>query len=147
MAAIKKNTARVAVQAKPCQKQAGPITLPTWQQTMQTALAYAQVSLERLDDAISSDLDWDDADVDADVCLAMELALERIKRMRAYPPAERGAFEVEWYAAASVVNLSVRVFSRPDSYYFRCLESLQKLFEVLAPALEFVDLQERRHGQ
>ncbi len=119
----KKNTARVAVKAKPCQKQAGPIALPTWQQTMQTALAYAQDSLERLDNAISSDLDWGDADVDADVCLAMELALERIKRMRADLPAERGAFEIEWYAAASVVNLSVRVFSRPDSYYFRCLET------------------------
>lgn len=143
----KKNTAREAVKAKPCRKQVVSATLPTWQQTMQTALAYAQNSLERLDDAISSDLDWGDADVDADVCLAMELALERIKRMRADLPAERGAFEIEWYAAASVVNLSVRVFSRPDSYYFRCLESLQKLFEVLAPAVEFVDLQERRHGQ
>lgn len=145
--ATRNNIARVAVKAKPCLKQAAPITLPTWQQTMQLALAYAQDSLERLDDAISSDLNWGDADVDADVCLAMELALERIKRMRADPPAERGACEVEWYAAASVVNLSVRVFSRPDSYYFRCLESLQKLFEVLAPVVEFVDLQERSHGR
>lgn len=145
--ATKRNTARVAVEAQPCQKQAVSTVLPTWQQTMQTALAYAQDSLERLDDAISSDLDWGDADVDADVCLAMELALERIKRMRANPPGERGAFEVEWYAAASVVNLSVRVFSRPDSFYFRSLEFVQKLFEVLAPAVEFVDLQERRHGQ
>lgn len=145
--ATKRSTARVAEQAQPCPKQAVSTVLRTWQQTMQAALAYAQDSLERLDDAISSDLDWGDADVDADVCLAMELALERIKRMRAYPPAERGAFEVEWYAAASVVNLSVRVFSRPDSFYFRCLESVQKLFEVLAPAVEFVDLQERRHGQ
>lgn len=143
----KRNTARVAVQAQPCQKQAVSTVLPTWQQTMQTALAYAQDSLERLDDAISSDLDWGDADVDADVCLAMELALERIKRMRAKPPTERGAFEVEWYAAASVVNLSVRVFSRPDSFYFRSLEFVQKLFEVLAPAVEFVDLQERHHAR
>ncbi|MCT9810147.1 hypothetical protein N0K08_05855 [Acidovorax sp. Be4] len=145
--AIKKNTARAVVQAKPCQKQAGPIALPTWRQTMQTALVFAQDSLERLDGAIFSDPDWGQSDVDVDVSFAMELTLERIKRMRANLPAERGAFEIEWYAAASVVNLSVRVFSRPDSYYFRCLESVQKLFEVLAPAVEFVDLQERRHGQ
>lgn len=141
--AARNNIARVAVKAKPCQKQALAIVLPTWQQTILTALAFAQDSLERLNFAIAADKDWGDSDVEADVCLSMDLVLERIKGMRANPPAEVALFEREWFESASIVNLCVRVFSRTDAYYFRCLESVKKLFEVFADAVVFVDREAR----
>lgn len=142
----KNNAARVAVEAKPCPKHSDAIPMPSWQQVMLAALAFAQDSLEKLESASSIDKDLGDADVDVDVSFAMDLVLERIKRMRANLPTDRATFEVEWYAAGSVVNLSVRSFSRPASYYFRCLQSVQRLFEVFAPAVEFIERGER-HGK
>lgn len=141
--AIKRNAGRVAATVQPSQK---VIALPTWQQTMLTALDCARSLLEQLDAAIARDKDWGVSEVDVDVCYAMELVLERIKRMRTNPPTERGMFEIEWYAAASVVNLSVRAFTRPDAYYFRLLESVQKMFEVFGTAVELVDLKRGHHG-
>jgi len=141
--ATKKNAARVAVPAQLSQK---AIALPTWQQTMLTALDCARSLLEQLDAATARDTEWGVSDVDVDVSYAMELVLERIKRMRTNLPTERGVFEIEWYAAASVVNLSVRAFTRPDTYYFRLLESVQKMFEVFGTAVELVDLKRGRHG-
>jgi len=141
--ATKKNSTRVKVPAQPSQK---VIALPTLQQTMLTALDCARSLLEQLDAAIACDMDWGLSEVDVDVCYAMELVLERIKRMRTNLPTERGMFEIEWYAAASVVNLSVRAFTRPDAYYFRLLESVQKMFEVFGTAVELVDLKRGHHG-
>jgi len=141
--ATKRDTGRLAATVQPSQK---VIALPTWQQTMLTALDCARSLLEQLDAAIARDKDWGVSEVDVDVCYAMELVLERIKRMRINPPTERGMFEIEWYAAASVVNLSVRAFTRPDAYYFRLLESVQKMFEVFGTAVELVDLKRGRMG-
>lgn len=124
-------------QATPCLKQSDSVALPSWQQTMVTALAFVQYSLEGLARTRCDDKDWDENDVDID--MAVDLALLQIKGLRANPPAERMAFEAGWYMAAAAINLSVRAFSRPDSCYFRSLESLQKYFEVLAAAVEFVD--------
>ena len=141
--ATKRNTARVAVQAQPCQKQAASTAVPTWQQTVLTALAFAQDSLERLNSAIATDKDWGDSDVEADVCLSMDVVLQRIKNMRANPPAEVASFEREWFESASIVNLCMHVFSRTDTYYFRSLESVKKLFEVFADAVVFVNREGR----
>lgn len=140
--ATKKNAARVLEPARLSQK---VIALPTWQQTMLTALDCARSLLEQLEAAIARDMDWGLSDVDVDVSYAMELVLERIKRMRTNLPTERGVFEIEWYAAASVVNLSVRAFTRPDACYFRLLESVQKMFEVFGTAVELVDLKRGHH--
>lgn len=141
--ATKKKANRMKVPAQPSQK---AIALPTLQQTMLTALDCARSLLEQLDAAIARDMDWGLSDVDVDVSYAMELVLERIQRMRKNLPTERGMFEIEWYAAASVVNLSVRAFTRPDAYYFRLLESVQKMFEVFGTAVELVDLKRGHHG-
>lgn len=141
--ATKRDTGRVAATVQPSQK---VIALPTWQQTMLTALDCARSLLEQLDAAIARDKDWGVSEVDVDVCYAMELVLERIKRMRTNPPTERGMFEIEWYAAASFVNLSVRAFTRPDAYYFRLLESVQNMFEVFGTAVELVDLKRGHMG-
>lgn len=138
------NAARVAVQAKPCPKQADSVALPTWQQTMVTALTFVQYSLEGLARTRCNDKGWDDKDVDID--MAVDLALSQIKGLRANLPPNRDAFEIGWYMAAAVINLSVRAFSRPDCGYFRALESLQKYFEVLAATVEFVD-EEHLYGE
>lgn len=141
--ATKKNAVPLAVPVQPSKES---ITLPTWQQTMLTALAVAQDSLERLSGAIATDKDWGGSDVEADVSYSMDLVLERIKGMRANLPTEVAAFDREWYTAASVVNLCVRAFSRTDTYYFRCLETVQKLFEVFGDAVEFMGARKRSHG-
>ncbi|QKV52038.1 hypothetical protein [Comamonas antarctica] len=140
----KNNAARVAVKAKPCQKQAASpcaASLPTWQQAMVTALSFAQYSLEGLVRTRCADKDWDDRDVDID--MSVDLALLQIKSMRASPPNERSEFETGWYMAAAAINLCVRTFSRPDTGYFRSLDALKKKFEVLAATVEFVDEEER----
>lgn len=141
--ATKRNAGRVAGPLQPDQE---AIAMPTFQQTMLTALAVAQDSLERLDAAIAIDKDWGGSDVEADVSYSMDLILERVKGMRANLPTEVEAFDREWYGAASVVNLCVRAFSRTDAYYFRCLEAVQKLFEVFGDAVEFMRPGKHRRG-
>lgn len=138
---VKKSAAHVALQ--PGRK---AVSLPTWRQTVATALAVAQDSLERLDAAIAGDKDWGGSDVEADVSYSMDLVLEQIKGMRADFPTEAEEFDRKWYEAASVVNLCVRAFSRTDTYYFRCLESVQKLFEVFGDTVEFMGSDGCRHG-
>ncbi len=123
-------------QAKTCPKQADSIALPTWQQTMAAALAFVQNSMEQLVLIRIDDKEWDDGDVD--VVWGVDLALAHIKRLRADLPTVRARFDDEWFKAAAAINLSVRVFSRPNSYYFRQLESVKNQFDVLVGAVEFV---------
>lgn len=127
-------------QAKPCPKQVAPIALPTWQQTMATALAFVQNSMEQLALIRCDDQNWDEVDVDVD--FAVELALGHIKRMRADPPTVRSRFDDEWFKAAAAINLSVGAFSRQDSFYFRRLASVKKQFDVLVEAVEFAQEEE-----
>ena len=140
----KNNAARVAVKAKLSQKQADSIALPSWQQTMATALAFVQYSLEHLVRVRCKDDDWRDGDSDVD--FAVDLALSNVQRLRASLPETRDEFDREWFMVAAAINLSVRAFSRPDCAYFRWLEAIQKQFEVLVAAVEFVD-EEHRYGE
>lgn len=133
------NAARVAVQAEPCSKQAASLALPTWQQSMALALAYAQNSLEHLVQLRCDDEDWNEDDVDVD--LAIDLALLKIKEIRANPPAGIEDFEHGWYMAGAAVNLGMHAFSRHDSAYFRWLESVQRQFHVLVAMVEFAQWQ------
>lgn len=122
--------------AKPSQKKAAPAALPTWQQTMELALASAQLSMEELVRIRVGDEDWIEDDVDVD--FAVNLALGHIKRLRADPPTGPGRFDREWFQAAAVINLSVATFSRQNCCFFRHLEYVKKQFEVLAEAVDFV---------
>lgn len=137
------NAAQVAVMAEPCPKNAGAVILPTMQQTMLTALAFVQHSLEYLVRVRCDDMGWEDQD--ADIHYAVDLALEHIKGLRAELPADRDVFDRKWLMAAAAINLSVRSFSHPDSSYFRLLTFAQQQFEVLVAIVEFVD-GEARHG-
>lgn len=134
---IKHNAASKAVQAKPCLKAPDTNALPTLRQTMLMALAIVQKSLEDLVDIRRKDEAWDDDDVDVDY--AVGLALAHIKSLRANPPAGRNQFDHAWFMAAAAINLSVRVFSRTDCYYYRSLSGAKKRFEVLVAAVEFAE--------
>lgn len=156
----KKNAARVAVGAKPCQKQPDlqprdtldcialglPLSavaqaMPTLQQTMVAALAQVQETLERLARIRFDDDEWSDTDVDVD-CV-VDLALAHVRRLRAELPSGRDAFEGLWFMAAAAINLGARAFSRPNTKYHRVLAGCQRQFEILAELVEFVDQQER----
>lgn len=160
----KKNAARVAVVAKPCQKQPDlqprdaldcialglPLSamtqapsLPSADQAMLTAIAHVQHSLEHLVRVRCDDKEWDDKDVDVD--FAVDLALTHIRRMREELPLDRSTFENRWHMAGAAINLGARSFSRPDSMYCHWLRSAQRQFEVLVEMVEFVD-EEARYG-
>ena len=134
------NAAQVAVAAEPCLNLATATALPSVKQTMLMALAFVQHSLEHLVRERCADKHWDDKDVDVD--MAVDLALEQIKRLREELPDDRDIFERKWYTAAAAINLGVRVFSRPDSAYFRWLDAVKQQFEVLVSAVEFVHEEE-----
>lgn len=121
-------------QAKPCPK-ATPLALPTWQQAMALALAFIESSMEQLVRIRIDDKNWSDSDVDV-VC-GVDLALAHIKRLRTDMPTDHARFDAEWFKAAAAINLSLRVFSRPDSYYFRQLESVKRQCDVLVDAVQF----------
>lgn len=155
--ATKKNAARVAVGAKPCQKQpdlqprdaldcialglplsAAAQAMPTLQQIMGAALAQVESSLEHLMRAGADDEGWDDKDVNVD--FAVDLALANVRLLRAELPMDRGSFQKKWFMAGAAVNLSAQTFSRPGARYYRWLTATQRQFEVLAELVEFVDL-------
>lgn len=121
---------------KPGAQQVTPMALPTWQQTMELALASVQRSMEQLVRMRLDDEDWSDDDVDVD--FAVNMALSHIKRLRADPPTVPGSFDREWFQAAAVINLSVATFSRQDCSFANCLGYVKKQFEVLAEAVDFV---------
>ncbi|QNN55972.1 hypothetical protein H9K76_15415 [Diaphorobacter ruginosibacter] len=136
----KKNAARVAVQAEPCQKQPD---LPSADQAMLTAVAHVQHTLEHLIRARLDDKEWDDKDVDVD--FTVDLALAHIRLLRADLPLDRSTFENRWFMAGAAVNLGAQTFSRRDSLYYRRLTTTQRQFEVLVQMVEFVD-EEVRYG-
>lgn len=151
------NAARVAVGAKPCQKQPDlqprdaldcialglPLSaitqaMPTLQQTMLTALAFVQCTLEHLV-CLYRDARRDGGDMEVDVNGAVELALEHVKRLRHAIPAQRPEFDREWLRAAAAINLAARSYAQTQTAYYRWLTAAQRQFEVLVEMVEFVD--------
>lgn len=132
----KKNAAQVAAQAEPCPKLA-PVAMPTMKQMMLASLVWVQASLEGLVHIRCNDDEWDDNDVDVEY--AVDLALEHIKSLRQDLPDDRDLFDRRWFMAAAAINLSVRAFSRTGCHYYRALTGVQKKFDVLVSAVEFVE--------
>ncbi|MBJ2140370.1 hypothetical protein JC796_06495 [Delftia acidovorans] len=108
---------------------------------MRTALAFMQRSLEFLVRVAGEhdNTNYDDDGTDADVELAVELALEHIRRLRAAGPMEREAFAQHWNMAAAAIRLGTLAYGRTDSTYYRMLSFVQQQFEVSAAMVEFVD--------
>lgn len=104
---------------------------------MRTALAFMQRSLEYLVRVAGED--ENDDSTDTDVELAVELALEHIRRLRAAFPMEREAFAHHWHMAAATIRLGALAYGRTDSTYYRMLSFVQQQFEVSAAMVEFVD--------
>ncbi|OWG19331.1 hypothetical protein KDK82_2816 [Delftia sp. K82] len=107
---------------------------------MRTALAFMQRSLEFLVRVAGEhdNTNYDDG-TDADVELAVELALEHIRRLRAAGPMEREAFAQHWNMAAAAIRLGTLAYGRTDSTYYRMLGFVQQQFEVSVAMVEFVD--------
>ena len=111
--------------------------LPSVRQVERLLLDFMISSIERLTAIRCDDADWKDADVDID--MAADLALAHLKRLRADPDSLDGDFELNWWTAASAINLGHKAFSRPDSQYGKTVAGLVSDFEALADLPAFVE--------
>ncbi len=140
----KKTAASKAVKAAAClKKPTSMVTLPSMKQTMLTAVALVQQSLNGLERARIHDEEWSENDVDVDY--AVRSIHECLDKLRDELPEHRDIFDQQWFTAASIINLCARTFSRTDCLYYRLLTRLQKQFAVLVSVVEFVD-EEAQHA-
>lgn len=140
----KKPTASKAVKAAACLKEpTSTVTLPSMKQTMLTAVALVQQSLNGLARARIHDEEWSENDVDVDY--AVRSIHECLDKLRDGLPDDRSIFDDQWFTAAAIINLCVSAFSRTDCLYYRLLTRVQKQFDVLVSVVEFVD-EEAQHA-
>lgn len=141
----KNNAARVAVKAKPCQKQTAETALPSMMQAMTLAIKLVSCSLRCAIDSISNDDEWASPDIDSEY--AVEHVLEHLQQLLKELPRDRDVFDRKWFEAGSILKLAVRGFPLKDCAYFRLLSAACKQFDVMFAAVEYADLEGRRHGE
>ena len=112
--------------------------LPTFQQAVAMALAKAEWDLKYIINTRRNDEQWDDNDVDVDY--AVELALCHVQSMKAVAFADFDHFSTDWYKAAAAINLGIKIFSRNDCAYIRCLKCAGNMFQQTADMVEFVEM-------
>lgn len=108
--------------------------LPSREQLMALALDKAEDELRRLLKIRCEDDEWSDADVDVDN--AVEVALHRVRELQTKAPLSLREFENSWHEIISVLNLSAKAFSRPDTYYLRTLNAVHEFFDVMIDLIE-----------
>ena len=118
------------VQAQAATETVAP-AVPSVRQVERLLLDFMIAGIERL-----SAIRCDDADVDTD--MAAGLALAHLKRLRADPDSLDGDFELNWWTAASAINLGDKAFSSPDSDYGKTLAGLLSDFAALVELPAFV---------
>lgn len=139
--AAKNNAARVAVQAKPCRKQAaslGMVQLPTVQQGIHMACGMVADSLRMAVKCASANRGWHDEYQDS--ITAAEVALDIVQRLKAEMPNGIEHFSAAWWRAASVVRLARDAFPDKKAGAWFYLQTAGCEVDALYSMVEFLDL-------
>ena len=122
-------------------RSASAVTLPSVAQTITLLIEQMESRLERQIETRLADEHWKDDDVFCD--LACELALERVRQMKAGQLHEYNEFSGPWARASSALELSKVAFSRKECAYYRGVEAICGLFDQGAAIVEYAHMSQR----
>ena len=141
------NAARVAVMAKPCQKQAcrpGTGQMPTVQQAMHMACAVVSESLRAAVQAACANGQW--RDEYQDVIFSVEAALDAVERLEAEMPTDPDDFDAQWWRATSVARLARDAFPDAKASASLALQTAVRDFEALYRVVDFLAVKAEQEG-
>lgn len=110
---------------------------PAIGQMIALALGRAELELQDLIKTRGTDGDWDERDVDIEC--AVEMSLIHVQNMKDMGLLSSVDFDAEWFRARAPLALSLKTFSRPDSYYARRLDAVVKMFDEASNYVEFAE--------